>query len=229
MPFTQSDRFPRHAALWCLVEPQLVPGEMAHDRHHIERVYRWAVKLAPEAGANVDACGAAALVHDLAAIPKDSPERSLGGEKSAAAAGPLLAEVGYNAVEQEMILAAVRTSSWSKGHAPSGPVGTVLQDADRLDAIGAVGIARCLACAQDMSRPDAPGRFYHPTDPMALTDRPLDDRRQALDHLPAKLLRLAAGMHLPGAKTEAARRHALVTAYLAAFARELRSPNEPGA
>ena len=81
-------RFPRHAALWARVEPALPPGELAHDRHHIERVYRWSLRLAGEAGADADLSGAAALVHDLALVPKDSPERALGGERSASSPAP---------------------------------------------------------------------------------------------------------------------------------------------
>ena len=213
--------FPHHARLWPAVEACLPPGELAHDRYHIHRVYTWALRLAPDAGADVDLCGAAALVHDLVPIPKDHPDRALGGERSARAAGPALAEAGYDDAEAARIIDAVRTSSWSRGLAPAGPIGVVLQDADRLDAIGAVGIARCFTCAQHMSRPDQPGRFYHPADPLAETERPLDDRLQALDHFRAKLLRLSAGMHLPAARAEAEQRHAAMAGFLAALQREL--------
>lgn len=215
-------RFPRHPGLFERVVPHLVPGELAHDRWHLERVYAWAVRLAPEAGADPDLSGAAALVHDLVPVPKDHEDRPMGGENSARAAGPVLLEAGYREPEMLEIVDAVRTSSWSRRLEPAGPVGRVLQDADRLDAIGAVGIARCFSCAQSMSRPDRPGRLYHPDDPAASTDRPLDDRLQAADHFRAKLLRLAAGMHLPSAREEAARRHAAMEAFLAELSRELR-------
>jgi uncharacterized protein len=205
---------PRHQALWQQVEASLSSGEMAHDRHHVERVYRWSLRLAAEAGADPDRAGAAALVHDVALVPKDSPERHLGGERSAALAGDVLERAGYDPVERSEITDAVRTSSWSRGLAPSGPVGVVLQDADRLDAIGAVGLMRNLACAQDMSRRDRPGRFYDPADPFHETARPLDDRRNAIDHCYAKLLTLSAGMRLPQARAEAARRHAAMIAFL---------------
>ena len=189
------------------MDPHLPAGELAHDRYHVERVYRWALRLAPEAGASEDLVGAAAIVHDLAAIPKDSPDRALGGTLSAKAAGPHPDEAGYSVPEANVILDAVRTSSWSRGYAPNSPEGAALQDADRLDAIGAIGAARCLACAQYMSKPERPGRFYHPDDPAAQTDRPLDDVQQAADHFYAKLLKLSATMHTEMARTEAARRH----------------------
>lgn len=212
--------FPRHAALWALVEPRLPPGELAHDRFHIQRVHRWALRLAPEAGADPDLAGAAALVHDLVFVPKDSAQRSQGGELSAAAAPVVLAESGYAAPEIAQIADAVRTSSWSRGLPPAGPLGAVLQDADRLDAIGALGLMRNLACAQHMAKPGR-GGFYHPEDPLAATGRDLDDKTWAADHLPAKLLKLAAGMHTVTARAEAQRRHAFLQAWLAELGREL--------
>jgi uncharacterized protein len=155
-----------------------------------------------------------ALVHDLAFIPKDSPERSLGGERSAQLAGAVLTAAGYNAAEVQAIADAVRTSSWSRGLTPTNPLGVVLQDADRLDAIGAIGLMRTFACGQFMSSSAKPGQFYHPSDPCALSGRELNDRTYAIDHCYAKLLRLAAGMHLPSAKREAQRRHAAMESFL---------------
>jgi uncharacterized protein len=197
------------------------PGELAHDRLHLERVHAWALRLAPEAGADPDLCGAAAIVHDLAMVPKDGADRAEGGARSAVAARPLLAAAGYVEEEIAIIVAAIATSSWSKGLPPANPVGAVLQDADRLDAIGAIGLLRTVACGQWMSRPERPGRFYDPADPCADAARPLDDRRQCVDHLPAKLLRLAAGMHTPTACAEAARRHRFLLDFMQALRSEL--------
>ncbi|MBA2482676.1 MAG: phosphohydrolase [Planctomycetes bacterium] len=214
-------RFARHAPLLALVEPRLPAGELAHDRDHLARVYHWAILLAPEAGADPDLCGATALVHDLVFVPKDSVDRAQGGERSAAAAGETLAACGYAEADIGAIADAVRTSSWSRGLAPVNPIGVVLQDADRLDAIGAVGLMRNLACAQYMSRADRPGRFYHREDPLAASGRALDDRLHAVDHCFAKLLKLASGMKLPSAQAEARRRHAFLEAFLAELAREI--------
>jgi uncharacterized protein len=214
-------RFPRHGALWARVEQALPDGELAHDRHHIERVYRWSLRLAPEAAADADLSGAAALVHDLALVPKDSPQRALGGERSGELAGSALSAAGYDESERAAVCGAVRTSSWSRGLPPEGPLGVVLQDADRLDAIGALGLMRNLSCAQWMSRPGRPGRFYDPEDPFHESPRALDDRRNALDHCFAKLLQLADGMRLPSAQAEAARRHAAMAAFIAELRSEL--------
>jgi uncharacterized protein len=213
--------FARHVVLWPLVAAFCAPGELAHDQQHVLRVYRWALRLAPEVGVDPDLAGAAALVHDLDAIPKDSPDRAQGGERSARLATTPLAAAGYRGEEIAAVIEAVRTSSWSRGLAPTTALAAVLQDADRLDAIGAIGIARVFACAQRMSSPARPGRLYDPADPLADAARTLDDRRQAVDHFPAKLLTLAAGMHLPSARAEGARRHAAMLAYLAELRAEL--------
>ena len=211
----------RHALVWQAVEPRLPGGELAHDRFHIARVYRWSLRLAGEAHADPDLAGATALVHDLSFVPKDSPDRALGGERSAILAGAVLTAAGYAADEVTAISEAVRTSSWSRGLPPANALGVVLQDADRLDAIGAVGLFRTVACAQFMSRPERPGRFYHDRDPFAVSGRPLDDKAQALDHCYAKLLKLSAGMHLPTAQAEGARRHHALVAIIDQLRREL--------
>lgn len=213
--------FPRHAALWPLVIARLPPGELAHDGEHLRRVYVWAIRLAPEAEADPDLAGATALVHDLVFVPKDGADRAQGGERSAAAAPAVLTAAGYHADEITAIAEAVRTSSWSRGLAPTNALGIVLQDADRLDAIGAVGLLRTAACGQFMSKPDRPGRLYHPNDPLATSGRVLDDRTQVVDHLHAKLLRLSTGMHLTAARAEADRRHAWLLGFLTELTTEL--------
>jgi uncharacterized protein len=210
---------PRHAVLWSLVEAHLPPGELAHDRHHLQRVHAWALRLAPEAAADPDLAGAAALVHDLVFVPKDSAQRAEGGERSAVAAPAVLAAAGYAAAEIAQIAGAVRTSSWSRGLPPEGALGAVLQDADRLDALGALGLMRNLACAQHMAKPVS--AFYQAEDPLARSGRTLDDKLWATDHVFAKLLKLAAGMHTATARAEAARRHTFLLAWLAELEQEL--------
>ncbi len=219
--------YARHEVLWLLVCARLPAGELAHDAEHLTRVYRWALVLAGEAGADRDLAGATALVHDLVFIPKDDAARAQGGERSAAAAPAVLAQAGYAEADIAEIAAAVRTSSWSRGLTPTNALGVVLQDADRLDATGALGVLRTVACGQFMAqRPSAdapPARFYDPIDPMADSDRAFDDRRQCIDHFLAKLLSLSAGMRLPTAQAEAARRHATMQVFLADLTREISS------
>ncbi|MDG1481503.1 MAG: HD domain-containing protein [Myxococcota bacterium] len=212
---------PRHQALLARVQPRLAEEtDLAHDLDHVLRVYRWAVRLAEESGVDTDLAGAAALVHDLVNVPKESAQRSMGSALSAAAGAEVLPEVGYTPDEVEQIVSAVATCSWSRGLPPASPLGAILQDADRLDAIGAVGIARNFACAQAMASRGTSGRFYDPEDPLGQSARALDDKRNAADHYPIKLLRLAQTMHTPTAKAEAAHRHAFLLAFLEQLGRE---------
>ena len=203
------------------MKDQTEPGDLAHDADHVLRVYRWALRLAEAADADPDLCGAMALVHDLVNIPKELASRPLGGEASAEASRGLLAAAGYDAAAVARCVEAVRTSSWSRGLAPPAIEGRILQDADRLDAIGAVGAMRNFACAQAMVSRGTPGRLYDPADPFAQTGRELDDVRYALDHWHRKLLKLRAGFHTEAARVEAARRHAFLLAFLEELRLEL--------
>jgi uncharacterized protein len=211
-----SPEHPRHERLWHLVEQRTDTADIAHDALHVLRVYDWAIKLAPEACADPDLTGAAALVHDLVNIPKEHRDRPLGSERSAEASRGLLDEAGYDPKERAVIVEAVRTCSWSRGLDPTNEVGMVLQDADRIDALGSVGIA-----AQAMSSRGQPSRFYHPEDPMADTSRTLDDSRQPVDHFFAKLLKLAATMHTETGKAEGLRRHRRMEQFLANLMEEI--------
>ena len=215
-----SAAYPRHVALWQEVEPRTPTTDLSHDRQHLERVYAWALRLASEAGVEPDLAGAAALLHDLVSVPKEDPGRQQASERSAEAAIELLQRAGYAAPEIEQIVEAIRTASWSRGLQPAAPLGALLQDADRLDAIGAIGIARTVACAQGMTARGRALRLYDPDDPLARR-RPPDEGRNALDHFQTKLLRLAATMHLPTAREEAARRQATMLGFLEELAREL--------
>lgn len=216
-------RHSRHRELWNLIEADVPRGDLAHDRNHLGRVYSWSLRLVDEVDADPDLAGASALVHDLIDVPKESSERATAGERSATAAIPLLDRAGYEADEIDQIAEAVRTSSWSRGLEPTSALGRVLQDADRLDAIGAIGIARTLTTAQAMVGRGNSLQLYDRNDPLAARGRDADDRSYAIDHFPIKLLGLAAGMHLPAARAEAARRHQIMVAFLAEFDREVSS------
>lgn len=217
-------RFPRHQALAELVAQATAAQQLAHDVLHVERVYRWCVALADAYTDQADVAGACGLVHDLVHIPKSHRDRPLGSERSAEAAGDLLVQVGYSTAEQGQVVEAVRTCSWSRGLEPESDLGRILQDADRLDAIGAIGIARCMTCAQEIG--DADSALYHAEDPLFETQRALDDRHFALDHFQEKLLKLSASMHFEISRQEAQRRHQAMQHFLTEIARDVAAPGQ---
>lgn len=229
---TSGFSFPRHRVLWTRCDGFYRGRDLAHDAHHVLRVYRWSLVLAEEAAADPELTGAAALVHDLDATPKNSQERRLSSVRSAAIARALLQDSGFAVAEVQAITNAVDGASWSRSHgmgsgplpAPS-PITLALQEADRLDAIGAIGIARCFATHQAMARPDS--QLFDPDDPCGATGRGLDDSRTAVDHFMRKLLRIAETLTLPSARAEGLRRDAALRSYLDMLARETGTSREP--
>lgn len=213
----------RHAVLSELVVKQTPTHDLAHNWAHVERVHHWCIRIATELGEDADLAGAAGLVHDLLLVPKDHADRASAGELSAARAPELLQAAGYDEAEIAVVCDAVRTGPWSAQLPPSGPIGAILQDADRLDAIGVTGAFRNIAVAQDMARRRPNNAFWHPTDPLHLDpERPLNDGRFALDHWHVKLLTLADGMNTAPARREGARRHAHMLQLLDMLATEQR-------
>ena len=165
----------------------LAAPDPTHDLAHALRVAHWTLVLG---GAEVDAreAVAAALLHDAVNLPKDSPERSRASERSAALARERLSALGFAPEAVTRIADAIRDHSFSRGAVPATPLGAALQDADRLEALGAIGLLRCVSTGVRMG-----GAWFHADDPWA-SERPLDDEHYAVDHFFTKLLTLPATM-----------------------------------
>jgi len=106
------------------------------------------------------------------------------------------------------VLYAIDVHRYSRGILPVTLEARILQDADRLDALGAVGIARVFLTGGALGR-----EMYHPEDPFCRYREP-DDGRWNLDHFYKKLLKLEAGMHTKSARKLAAKRTAVLERYL---------------
>lgn len=199
------------AALRALVE---AGDDAAHGLAHLLRVAVWTLRIG---GREVDEreALAAALLHDLVNVPKNHPDRARASELSARAAAPHLAAAGFDEAAVSRICGAIRDHSFSRGAVPETPLGCALQDADRLEALGAIGLARCFATGERMG-----AALFHQTDPFA-TARPLDDRAYSVDHFYAKLLTLPDTMRTPAGRAEAERRAAVIREFARSLAREL--------
>ncbi len=168
------------------------PADGAHDLGHLRRVWANAQDIAAgeaaggKAGADPEILLAAAFFHDLVNLPKSAPNRAEASRLSAAAAVTFLRADGFAADKLDATAHAIAAHSFSAALPAETVEAKILQDADRLEALGAIGLARMFSIAGQMG-----ALLFDPEDPTAQR-RPLDDKRFALDHLEVKLF------HLPG-------------------------------
>jgi uncharacterized protein len=201
-------RFRRFVA----TQPNADPG---HGPVHLERVVATAMRLAAEEGARIDVVLPAAWLHDCVHVAKDSPERSRASRLAADRALEFLREAGYPPACLPDIRHAIEAHSYSAGIAPRTVEAMVVQDADRLDALGAIGLARCLAVGTALGRP-----LYEPADPFC-RERAPDESGASVDHFYAKLLKLAGTMQTAAGRREAARRTGFLEAFLVQLGSEI--------
>jgi uncharacterized protein len=189
--------------------------DSAHDLSHIRRVVKTARDIAQREGGALEIVVPAAWLHDLVVVPKSSPDRARASRLSAEAANALLEKMEYPSEWLAAIAHAIAAHSFSAGIEPETLEARIVQDADRLDALGAIGLARCFATAGALGT-----ALYCESDPFA-SNRELDDRRWALDHLPKKLLRVADSMKTKTGTSLARERAEFLRLFLQQMAREL--------
>ncbi|KEJ90277.1 HD domain-containing protein [Sulfitobacter donghicola] len=179
----------------------------AHDVWHLRRVWALAQKIAAAEGGDLEVIEAACFLHDIINPPKDSPQRAQAAALSAAHATQFLNAQGMTPNRVSMAAHAIEAHSFSAGVTPRTIEAQVVQDADRLEALGALGIARCFNVSGQMG-----GALFHGGDPMG-DSRALDDRAYALDHFEVKLLRVAETLNTATARDMAAQRVAFMKTF----------------
>ncbi len=194
---------------------QVHTGDAAHGVEHFRRVAWNARRLAEPEAAALEVVLPAAWLHDCVVVPKDSPDRRRASRIAAVAAEGLLREWRYPEASIPEISHAIEAHSFTAGIPPRTAAARVVQDADRLDAIGAVGIARCLMLGAELGSP-----LYDPADPFC-ENRTADDRVSAIDHFYTKLLRLAGTMQTAAGRAEAEQRTAVLRSFLNQLRHEL--------
>jgi len=187
----------------------------AHDMAHLQRVWRNAMMLHAQEGGDAIVLAAAVLLHDCVSVEKNSPLRSQASRLAAAQAEAILAALGWSQPQIAAVSHAIAAHSFSAGIAPQTLEARILQDADRLDAIGLIGVARCFYTAGRMG-----SKLYSPIDPKA-QQRPLDDAAFATDHFRAKLLRLQDGFTTQSGQRLAASRTEDIRQFLERFEEEI--------
>lgn len=190
--------------------------DASHDIYHSRRVKQNAHAIAQlEGDGDLRLLTAAAYLHDLVNVPKNDPRRAEASHLSALAAKPILERLNFSHDDIVKIQHCIEAHSFSANIQPETIEAKILQDADRLESLGALGIARTFYIAAKMD-----SELFHGADPFA-QDRKLDDKRYAVDHFKLKLLTLADTMQTVAGKSIAQKRTASMRVFLTALADEV--------
>ena len=187
---------------------EILDNDPAHDFDHVMRVYSNAKKIIKKEKANQKLVLSAVLLHDIVSYPKSSKRSKFSSIDSAKKAKTILKKHGFSKDEIIIISNAIAEHSFAQNKVPQTLEGQILQDADRLDALGAIGIARVFATSGSLNRP-----FYNIDDPFC-TNRNPDDNLWAVDHFFNKLLKLESIMNTKSGKIEAKKRTKVLKEFL---------------
>ncbi|CAM3671749.1 HD domain-containing protein [Bordetella tumulicola] len=190
-------------------------GDGSHDISHLQRVWKNAAAIHAEEGGDAEVLFAATILHDCVSVEKNSPLRAHASQLSAEKATEILTTLDWPQTKIQAVAHAVKTHSFSADLVPTTLEAKTLQDADRLDAIGMLGVARCFYVAGRMG-----SALYNPADPHA-SERPLDDTRYAIDHFRTKLLKLATNFQTATGARMAKIRHDRLQRFLDEFTDEI--------
>ena len=186
----------------------VMASDPAHDISHVQRVVQNTISLTGAAGGIAEVTVPAAWLHDCVSVAKDSPLRKQASKLAADEAVRFLASIDYRPDLLDQIHHAIEAHSFSANLETKTLEAQIVQDADRLEAVGAIGIARCLLTGGTLHRP-----LYEPSDPFA-DKREADDGLYTLDHFFCKLLGLAETMKTEAGKAEAIERTKFMRVYL---------------
>ncbi len=178
------------------IQNLFVEAAGSHDTDHIMRVYHNALQIAEAEGkGDIEIIALAALLHD-------ADDHKLFHTVNNANARRFLENNGVDPEKTEKIIEAVNSVSFSqnRGKKPSTIEGKIVQDADRLDAIGAIGIARTFAYGGEKGR----------------------SLEETLKHFDEKLLLLKDEMNTETAKRLAEVRHEFMLSFLEEYNKETR-------
>lgn len=197
-----------------LVKKQLKGEGTGHDWFHIERVYNMACHLQQQEGGDRMVIELAALLHDISDHKFNGGSATLGGE---VAFELLKKETVSNEVCEKVkqVILEISFKGAEVQDQTSSLEAKIVQDADRLDAIGAIGIARAFAYGGNRNRP-----LYDPEDkPVMHTtfEAYKNSKSHTINHFYEKLLLLHEKLHTTTAKEIGLTRHAFMEEYLNQF------------
>jgi uncharacterized protein len=199
------------------VKARFLTESSGHDWHHINRVWKLARQIAVQEGANQEVAELGALVHDIADWKFHGGDDAVGPRE----AELLLAREGAPRSVIEPVVDIVATISFKGAGVTTGMQtleGQCVQDADRLDAMGAIGIARCFAYGGHAGRlmhdPDIPPVLHATAEAYKAAKGP------SLNHFHEKLFLLKDRMNTPTGRTLAEARHQVMQDFVDQFLAE---------
>ncbi|GGK49758.1 uncharacterized protein SAMN04490189_4120 [Pseudomonas koreensis] len=187
----------------------------AHDLAHLQRVWHNVRTLQAEEGGDLEVLLAAVLLHDCVAVEKNSPLRSQASRLAATKAANVLAALDWSQSNISAVAHAIEAHSFSANITPLTLEAKLVQDADRLDSLGMLGVARTFYVAGRMG-----SALYDPQDPEA-KHRDYNDTRFCLDHFQTKLLHLAEGFQTAAGQRLAQIRHQRLKGFMEQFKEEI--------
>ena len=194
---------------------KIMHNDPAHDFDHIMRVYKNAQQIIKKEKVNETLVLSAVLLHDVVSFPKSDKHSKNSSIESAKKAKTILKKYDFTSDEITIVCDAIYEHSFSQKKIPKTIEGKILQDADRLDALGAIGIARVFATGGSLRRP-----FYNLDDPFCKKRIP-DDQTWTLDHFFEKLLKLEFLMNTKSGKIEAKKRTNILKDFLKQLKHEI--------
>lgn len=196
-------------------------SDPSHDWAHIQRVTQLALDIGRLEGADLEIVEMAALLHDIINLPKNHPERKNASRLAADEAQRILKEIKIEDSKIEWVRQVIEEHSYSRGSKPSTIEAAVVQDCDRLDTLGAIGIFRTASIGTQLG-----ASFFNPEEFFA-RHRPLDDKKYTVDHFFTKLFKLPGLMNTASGRREAEKRVDFMKEFIAQLASEVGVAIEP--
>lgn len=191
--------------------------DKAHDIAHLRRVWQSAQRIMKGTDADPLVVITACYFHDVVNLPKNHPQRHLASSKAAVETRRILNEdfPDFPVELHDAVAHAVQAHSFSAAITPETLEARIVQDADRLESLGAIGLARVFYTSGALGR-----ALFDTEDPLG-RDRQLDDTSWTLDHFQKKLLRLPDTMQTAEGKRLAQHNVAFLVTYMAKLCAEL--------
>lgn len=195
---------------------KMVNNDRSHDINHALRVLAISEKIAKIEVADLDILVPAAIFHDVVCYPKNHPKRFDSQKESAELAAATLNKIElYPKNKIHKVCDSINICSFTKARIPDLIEDKILQDADSLEAMGAISIMRTFSSAGVMNK-----NFYNQFDPFCKNRRP-DEKEYALDLFFSRLLIVHERLHTKTAKVFSKKRILFLKSFLKALRSEL--------